>query len=703
MRNPAESGSNGAKETSPYQQTATAFGKYVQWQPHPKAEVQHEGENPLSAKVSAVAAASRGDNCVRIPGSDERLIVSGPYLQLLGYDSARALWRASVLIVTPPSQLTVLPAEPVLTFYDGGSSKQVQGLLLGEHARWKFWRFDVSTSLSDSPRRVEYALDAEGLDKTARYPVALPSKDQGWNWGYHSCNGLSAGADVKKWAEPELWKDVLAVHQKTPMHALVGGGDQIYNDAFWSMPSMKAWLDIPSTEERLGAPFTPEMEKEVSEFLFNHYRVHFNSREYMALVFACIPQMNLWDDHDIWDGWGSYPEHLQSCPVFQGAYACCKRFYLLFQHHTTEELSRSMNDLFGPPGTFSYCRQLGARVAIVGPDCRAQRSVKRIISPEAYEELFKRIGALPQSIKHIVVVTTVPIVFPKLPLSEATFTALDNVPFLKGALQKTGIGAGIVDKFDHADLLDDIVDHWDAKTHLGERRAFVERLQAVAKRREARISFISGDVHCAGIGRLYSRPKMAHLRHDYRFMPQVVSSAIWNCPPPGVLLTLLQRTNKASKINHNTQEKMVRDFDSGQKLLGQRNWCFVQELPTVWPAAARTQTLKAGSPAAAAATAGGTQVTVDQGPLDDSAHHRPLSRWMKHPIRDREKTSGALVYQLRVEDPEHMQAEPKAYTVICPVFVWNPLRNHVAVRRSSLIQACMCIPKNKVEDPLQEL
>ena len=49
-----------------------------------------------------------------------------------------------------------------------------------------------------------------------------------------------------------------------------------------------------------------------------------------------------------------------------------------------------MNDLFGPEGTFSFCRQLGARVAIVGPDCRAQRTNDRVISPEAYEELFKR-------------------------------------------------------------------------------------------------------------------------------------------------------------------------------------------------------------------------------------------------------------------------------------------------------------------------
>ena len=57
-----------------------------------------------------------------------------------------------------------------------------------------------------------------------------------------------------------------------------------------------------------------------------------------------------------------------------------------------------------------------------------------------------RIDALPRSIKHIVVITTVPIVFPKLPLSEVTMTTIDKVPLIKGALQKTGIGAGIVDK-----------------------------------------------------------------------------------------------------------------------------------------------------------------------------------------------------------------------------------------------------------------
>ena len=59
-----------------------------------------------------------------------------------------------------------------------------------------------------------------------------------------------------------------------------------------------------------------------------------------------------------------------------------------------------------------------------------------------------RIAALPQSIKHIVVITTVPIVFPKLPLSEVAMSTIDKTPLVKGALQKTGIGAGIVDKCD---------------------------------------------------------------------------------------------------------------------------------------------------------------------------------------------------------------------------------------------------------------
>lgn len=46
----------------------------------------------------------------------------------------------------------------------------------------------------------------------------------------------------------------------------------------------------------------------------------------------------------------------------------------------------------------------------------------------------------------MVVVFTVPLVYPKLPLSQTVLTAVEGMPLLKGAMTKTGVGAGIIDK-----------------------------------------------------------------------------------------------------------------------------------------------------------------------------------------------------------------------------------------------------------------
>lgn len=47
---------------------------------------------------------------------------------------------------------------------------------------------------------------------------------------------------------------------------------------------------------------------------------------------------------------------------------------------------------------------------------------------------------------------------------------------------------------------------------------------------------MSGDVHLAAAGRLYSFPKTDRLARDPNFMPQFVSSAIVNAPPPDLLV-----------------------------------------------------------------------------------------------------------------------------------------------------------------------
>lgn len=59
----------------------------------------------------------------QIPRTNERLVPSGPYIQFLGFDSQKGLWKGSVMIVLPPNQKTDLTSEPVLTYHDNGVSR----------------------------------------------------------------------------------------------------------------------------------------------------------------------------------------------------------------------------------------------------------------------------------------------------------------------------------------------------------------------------------------------------------------------------------------------------------------------------------------------------------------------------------------------------------------------------------------------------
>jgi hypothetical protein len=38
------------------------------------------------------------------------------------------------------------------------------------------------------------------------------------------------------------------MHEASPLHAFMGGGDQLYNDGLWGVPALKAWLGIEDTK-----------------------------------------------------------------------------------------------------------------------------------------------------------------------------------------------------------------------------------------------------------------------------------------------------------------------------------------------------------------------------------------------------------------------------------------------------------------------
>lgn len=103
---------------------------------------------------------------------------------------------------------------------------------------------------------------------------------------------------------------------------------------------------------------------------------------------AQIPMVNIWDDHDIIDGFGSYPHHFNRCAVFTGLGAVAFKYYLLFQHQSIvdEKEEHEPSWLLGAtPGPYitelsrSCFMSLGRKVAFLGLDCRTERMV-RILS-----------------------------------------------------------------------------------------------------------------------------------------------------------------------------------------------------------------------------------------------------------------------------------------------------------------------------------
>lgn len=68
------------------------------------------------------------------------------------------------------------------------------------------------------------------------------------NWAFHSCNGFSQSITreerVKMGGLQSLWVDMLRRHQADPLCLLVGGGDQVYADAVWKLPSLQDWLQL---------------------------------------------------------------------------------------------------------------------------------------------------------------------------------------------------------------------------------------------------------------------------------------------------------------------------------------------------------------------------------------------------------------------------------------------------------------------------
>lgn len=550
----------------------------------------------------------------------------GPILRFAGsLENGEPNYRGSVMLIVKG------PETPEIS-YKIGPAAEGHGVLdlkegvfpptrFHEEKGFVFWRFTIDLTLASHEQKVKY------LVNNVYRPLQqffVPSRDESFNVVSFSCNGFSLGTDTSTY-KLLLWLDVLKKHQRQHYHVMLGGGDQIYSDAVkLHSKVLQEWMDEGNPLKKRATKATPALLAELEEFYLENYLGWFglghwvgkNSKTLQAifpLTMAQIPSVNIYDDHDIIDGFGLYRDHTMKQEVFTAIGRIAYKYYMLFQHQMLLEEKLYTSDpswiLSTRPGPFinqqnhSVYTRLGKEVSLLGLDCRTERKLKEIISPNTYKKVFTRLEAeitkAPET-KHLLVMLGVPILYPRLVWLEWLLTLPFLVPFRKLA-ERGVLSKGLVNEFDgEVEVLDDLNDHWCSKNHKRERNYLIKNLIEFGALHGVRVTILSGDVHLGCFGRIkskYHHHLHSHLidqagkkeknelvldspKHDPRLIFNVISSAIINAPPPDGMATMLNKRSKIHHFDRYTDEDVIplfRTNPDGSKrenhqFLNKRNW-----------------------------------------------------------------------------------------------------------------------------------
>ncbi|KAI0806950.1 hypothetical protein C8Q74DRAFT_1312933 [Fomes fomentarius] len=476
-----------------------------------------------------------------------------------------------------------------------------------------FWRFMIEVPLSSHEMKINYTIN-HGIELNFH----VPGRNQNMRWAGYSCNGFSAGVNPDNFRGPgfksgydPVWMDLLAHHAEEPFHALVGGGDQLYCDSIVREPEMQDWVTQTKPEAKRNYHLTDEMRLAIDRFFFNHYCQTFRSGAFAranSTMYVNVSTVSSSDTRFGIDGFGSYPDDLMRSAVFNYIGSRGYFYFLLFQcfinvdvdgrddrRHPFKSLIIGGDGPFIPYPSHSFLSWLGPHVQILLLDCRAERKKDQVCSPQEYKAVFTRMHALPRTVEHMIIQTGIPVAYPRMVFLESALDSKLNPLVALGRNGSLGL-SGFVNKFNaDAELLDDLNDHWTAKSHKRERNWLILELQQYARATHARVSFISGDVHCAAVGLLKTWIKEKKKPDippplDHRYMVNIVSSAIVNTPPPNGVITMVSTlaTKTHRTLHHEqTDECMIpvfeRDTDGSapksKYIMGRRNWCSVKWEP----------------------------------------------------------------------------------------------------------------------------
>lgn len=251
-----------------------------------------------------------------------------------------------------------------------------------------FWRFSIEVELGSEQRRVAYR-----INQGPALGFWVPASGQSMNIAFYTCNGFGLSADPNKFCGPDpLWRDILNEHQTRPFHVMIGGGDQIFNDSVISESIFfQEWVKTKNIHEKYNATFSPEFRSDLENYYLERYSIWFSQGLY-SLANSQIPMVNMWNDHELIEGFGSYPDEFMRTSVISGLGRIAFKYYLLFQHQSVLEETEADEPswiLGAQPGPYikqksrNLFMPLGKDITLLALDCRTER----IVSEKRFELL----------------------------------------------------------------------------------------------------------------------------------------------------------------------------------------------------------------------------------------------------------------------------------------------------------------------------
>lgn len=407
----------------------------------------------------------------------------------------------------------------------GPDGRELTTKPLLHHDERVVWRVDFSVPVA-TVECFDYRVDDH------RYTVALPVGDR-LRVAFTACNG-DHDNDPADYDEPRrnhCWLDLGRQHEADPYHLLLQGGDQLYADDLWrEIPQLVQWAR-KSRRERVCAPASEALESAIADFYFQRY-CRLWAQAALRAPLACIPQLMMWDDHDIFDGWGSHPPALQACPVYQAIWRQARRHFLVFQRGLAPDEAAE--------GHAGWAVTLGP-LGVVAPDLRSTRTRTRIIDEAGWRWLEDALTSLADR-QRLLLVSTVPVANVDLSWIERLLVALPGAQSYQ----------------------DDLRDQWNSFVHRREWRRLVQLLLDWRQSNGVPVDIVSGEIHLAAFGSVHRGDTRIH---------QLISSGVVHRPPPQWLARLYHWLASGPRpARHHAVMHMHPLPGVGRRYLAERNW-----------------------------------------------------------------------------------------------------------------------------------